>query len=823
MKKITLLIIAGILVIAYSKNSYSKEGSKKWFQQDTTQQKRKLEALKINSIINVDGVLEEEAWKNASSTENFFTYSPSIGDTSRYTSSVKVVYDNNAIYFGAFLKDNPDSVITELSKRDDEGVNADKFWVTLNPYNDGKNIFKFVVSSANVQSDVKISPGNNDRAWDAVWESEVNVVDSGWVVEMRIPYDAIRFSSDRKQNWSINFWREVRRERAISSWNFVDRTKDNQGSQYGELLNIYDIQSPFRLSLFPYISGYLFPSGDKTDYSYSAGMDLKYGINESFTLDMILIPDFGQKESDNTVLNLSPYEVKYSEKRQFFTEGTELFNKAGLFYSRRVGGMPSGYYDVDNKVKTGEKIIENPDEANLINATKISGRNKNGLGLGFFNAETGKTYARVKDTINGNERKILTEPFTNYNILVADKNIGQNSYLNLINTNFYQPASGSFENVTGTAFKISPPSNNYAIWGTGGNSIQRDSSAGNIITGQKLDARIGKVSGNFTYNYRIRLLTDEYDHNALGYLRRNNELRNELNIRYGKYEPNGKLISWNSRLSVEHNSLYTPRNFSEFNIVANGNATFTNYLSVGVWSKYRPVKMFDYFEPRVENRKFKRPEFFYLNTWLSTDYRKPLAFNLKGGFRTGDGDGYFYSAGPRLRIGNNFNIKYNFEYDFQRNQKGYVTDYTPDEETIIFGRRNKTTYTNNIGGAFIFNNKSWINLNIRHYWSQVDYNKFYDLNENGTLSTNDNYHQNEDFNYNVFNIDLMYSWNFAPGSFINVVWKNSLAQSEEIHNEDFYNFFDNLNNTLGSSGIDNSLSIKISYYLDYKYLLKNAG
>ncbi|MFW6145286.1 MAG: DUF5916 domain-containing protein, partial [bacterium] len=551
MKKITLLIIAGILVLAYSKNSYSKEGSKKWFQQDTTQQKRKLEALKINSIINVDGVLEEEAWKNASSTENFFTYSPSIGDTSRYTSSVKVVYDNNAIYFGAFLKDNPDSVITELSKRDDEGANADKFWVTLNPYNDGKNIFKFVVSSANVQSDVKISPGNNDRAWDAVWESEVNVVDSGWVVEMRIPYDAIRFSSDRKQNWSINFWREVRRERAISSWNFVDRTKDNQGSQYGELLNIYDIQSPFRLSLFPYISGYLFPSRDKTDYSYSAGMDLKYGINESFTLDMILIPDFGQKESDNTVLNLSPYEVKYSEKRQFFTEGTELFNKAGLFYSRRVGGMPSGYYDVDDKLKTEEKIIENPDEANLINATKISGRNKNGLGLGFFNAETGKTYARVKDTINGNERKILTEPFTNYNILVADKNIGQNSYLNLINTNFYQPASGSFENVTGTAFKISPPSNNYAIWGTGGNSIQRDSSAGNIITGQKLDTRIGKVSGNFTYNYRIRLLTDEYDHNALGYLRRNNELRNELNIRYGKYEQNGKLISWNSRLSVE--------------------------------------------------------------------------------------------------------------------------------------------------------------------------------------------------------------------------------------------------------------------------------
>ncbi|MFO8234846.1 MAG: DUF5916 domain-containing protein [Bacteroidales bacterium] len=824
MGKISLLILAGVVFLLFcSTTTYGKEDTKNRLQQDTTQQKRQIIAIKTDDIIQVDGLLNENAWKKVPAAEHFTTYSPSIGDTSKYTTEVKVVYDDNAIFFGAFLKDNPDSMLTALSKRDDEDVNADKFWITLNPYNDGKNIFKFAVTPTNVQSDIKMSPGKYDRSWDAVWQSEVGIIDSGWVVEMRIPYDAIRFPNGSKQNWSVNFWREVKRERAISSWNFVNRTKDNEGSQYGELINIRDIQSPFRLSLFPYVSGYLSPTSDGADYSYSAGMDLKYGINESFTLDMILIPDFGQKKSDNTVLNLSPFEVRYSEKRQFFTEGTELFNKAGLFYSRRVGGLPAGYGEVGKKLNEEEDIIENPDEANLINATKISGRNQNGLGLGFFNAETGKTYATVKDTINGQKRKILTEPFTNYNILVADKNIGQNSYINLINTNYFQPSTGKIENVTGTAYKISPPSNNYAIWGTGGNSIQQDSTSGNLITGQRLDTRMGKVSGNFTFNYRFRLLTDTYDQNALGYLRKNNELTNQINIRYRGYEPTGSLLNWNARLSLHQNLLYKPRHFSEFNIVASYHATFQNYVSGGLWSKYRPIKMYDYYEPRLEDRKFQRPEFFYINTWVSSDSRKPLAFDLKGGMRKGDGDGYFYSAGPRIRIGNKFNLRYNFEYDLDQNKKGYVTNYTEENVNIIFGRRDETTYTNNISGSFIFNNKSWINLNFRHYWSQVDYNKFYKLNQNGTLNENINYQENEDFNFNVFNIDLMYSWNFAPGSFLNVVWKNSLAESETIQGNEFYDFFENFNNTLTSNGIYNSFSIKISYYLDYKYLLKKAG
>lgn len=828
MKKYNLLPGLILLLISISQTLYSQNDFNIFRTDDSsTITKKQLQAKKIEGEITIDGKLSEPEWQEAPTTGNFFTYSPSIGKPSDYETKVKVLYNNQAIYFGAFLKDKPDSILTSLSKRDEENVNADKFWVTLNPYNDGKNIFQFVVTAANVQSDIKISPQNSggghgwpgDSDWDAVWESEVRVVDSGWVVEMKIPYDAIRFPNKEVQTWGVNFWRDVRRERKTSSWSLVDRTKDNEGTQYGELTNIHGIEPPLRLSLFPYISGYVHPHDGDMDYEYSAGLDLKYGIDESFTLDMILIPDFGQKKSDETVLNLSPYEVQYSEKRQFFKEGTELFNKAGLFYSRRIGDEPDGYNDVNNKLQEGEEIVDNPEEANLINATKISGRTKKGLGLGFFNAETGNTHATVKDSL-GNTRKIRTQPFTNYNLMVVDKNIGKHSYANIINTNYYQPSTGKLENVTGTAFKAAEQNNDYATWGTAVYSLRKDSTSGKMITGQNIDAKIGKISGDFKFDYRLKLLTDDYDHNALGYLRKNNEFSHYLSFDYGIYEPKGNIIDWNNSISFEYNSLYKPREFTDFNIHASNSLTLKNYLFIGSNLSYRPTKMYDYFEPRVEGRMFERPEAFEVTSWLSSDYRKPLALDLRVGYNKEFGDGYFYSASPRVRIGNKFLIVYEFRYDKKNNEKGFVRINRDDNLDIIFGRRDNTTYTNSINSSFIFNNKSWISLDLRHYWSQIDYNKYYTLKQNGSLSDYPEYNENEDFNYNIFNIDLMYSWNFAPGSFLTVVWKNNILEQKYIENNNFYTFGENLENMINSNKMQNSFSIKISYYLDYKYLLK---
>ena len=193
-------------------------------------------------------------------------------------------------------------------------------------------------------------------------------------------------------------------------------------------------------------------------------MDVKYGINEAFTLDMTLIPDFGQVQSDNKVLNLTPFEVKYNENRPFFTEGTELFNKGNLFYSRRVGGQPLHYGDVENQISSNEEVVKNPVESKLINATKISGRTKSGLGIGFFNALTKPMYAEVEDN-NGNKREIETNPLTNYNIVVLDQTLKNNSSISAINTNVTRSGSDYDANVTAGLFNFNNKKNTYNWYG----------------------------------------------------------------------------------------------------------------------------------------------------------------------------------------------------------------------------------------------------------------------------------------------------------------------------------------------------------------------
>ena len=163
-------------------------------------------------------------------------------------------------------------------------------------------------------------------------------------------------------------------------------------------------------------------------------MDLKYGINESFTLDMSLLPDFSQVQSDNKIKNLTAFETVYEEQRPFFKEAVDLFMKGDIFYSRRIGKTPALFYSLDDNLNEGEHIIKNPVQQRLINATKVSGRTKNGLAIGLLNAITAHTYAKVAEE-PGTTRKVLTDPLTNYNLLVLDQALKNNSNFYITNTN----------------------------------------------------------------------------------------------------------------------------------------------------------------------------------------------------------------------------------------------------------------------------------------------------------------------------------------------------------------------------------------------------
>ena len=312
--------------------------------------KKTLHTKFCSEKITLDGKLTEEIWSNTEIATDFVMIAPDNGkteDKNRRT-EVKVTYDNDAIYIAAILYDNQSKKISKELTTRDNFVSADHFGVFINGYNDGQQEFRFTVSAAGVQQDVLYTSNGEDSSWNAIWDSHVEITDIGWVVEMKIPYAALRFSSEKKQTWGLNFYREINRDRQTFSWNLLDNKISNESTQAGILEGIENIETPTRLFLIPYISQYFNANEtQKTKGEFKGGMDVKYGINDAFTLDAILVPDFGQTTYDNVTLNLSPFEQQFGENRPFFTEGTDLFNKGGIFYSRRIGGRPSTKANLD--------------------------------------------------------------------------------------------------------------------------------------------------------------------------------------------------------------------------------------------------------------------------------------------------------------------------------------------------------------------------------------------------------------------------------------------------------------------------------------------
>ena len=347
--------------------------------------KRSIDAKKSISKFQIDGKLDESVWHSIQPARQFIQTSPNLGRPSIQKTEVRVAYDDEAIYIGAIMYESHiDSITKTLSKRDNFG-NADFFGVVLDTYGSGTIGFAYLVTSAGVQIDeLHGSDADNiDRSWNAVWNSAVTIEKDRWIAEIKIPYSAIRFPNATSQNWNVNFVRHIRRQREDSYWQYYDPLKINLLSQMGSLNGIKNIKTPLRLSLSPYVSSYMESYNKKNSYSINGGMDVKFGVNDAFTIDMTLIPDFGQVISDEQVLNLSPFEVRFNENRQFFTEGIELFSKGDLFYSRRIGGQPINQnllYELDSN----EIAINPTNSEQLINATKFSGRTKKGLGIGII-------------------------------------------------------------------------------------------------------------------------------------------------------------------------------------------------------------------------------------------------------------------------------------------------------------------------------------------------------------------------------------------------------------------------------------------------------
>ena len=539
--KIAAQVLLFILLFAFSFNSFADNVQKVTYH-----------ATRIIIAPRIDGKLDDECWKQASIATNFITYSPTFGKSASLKTETRLVYDNNAIYVSAFCYDDkPEGIRNQLSERENFS-DADVFAVGFDTYDDDINGYRFELSAANVQADARLSQGATDYNWDAVWESRVSIVNDGWMVEIKIPFSAIRFPEKAMQQWGLQFGRSIKRINEFATWSPVDPKINGIVNQWGVVTGLNDIKPPVRLSLSPYVSAAMQqnpvsvnPVNYETNYSLNGGMDIKYGINESFTLDMTLIPDFGQVQSDNVVLNTSAFETRFDEKRSFFTEGTELFNQGNaefrdgtIFYSRRIGGRPSGYFKADGDLGENEKLIKNPSESQLYNATKLTGRTNKGLGIGVFNAVSAPMYATIKNTETEETRKFQTAVLSNYNILVFDQSLKNNSHISFTNTNVERDGSATDANLSSVNFNIKDKTNTYSVSGFA-NYSQRYNQAfeKNPTTGYYYTAIFSKISGNFQFDFFNSALSKEYNQRDLGIQNAKNEFSNFAGLKYLQTKP----------------------------------------------------------------------------------------------------------------------------------------------------------------------------------------------------------------------------------------------------------------------------------------------
>ncbi len=526
----------------------------------------------------IDGKLDDECWSTGTWAGEFTQWIPVEGGKPTFPTEVNILYDDKNMYVALRAYDKePDKIQRFAGVRDEFA--GDIMGINFDSYHDHRTGFEFDLTAYGQQIDlVLFNPNNWDLSWNPVWKGKVGMEDSGWVAEMEIPLSQLRYSKEDEQVWGMHIWRWIGRLQEESDWE--RQTLSNAGVLYnfGELYGIKGLKKSGRLEIMPYALGQLdtyekdannpFTQDGKT-WSGKLGLDAKIGLSSNFTLDLTVNPDFGQVESDPSVMNLSAFETFYEEKRPFFLEGKTIFNydfdDLSLFYSRRIGHTPS--YKVSPE---DSPYSEAPENTTILDAVKLSGKTADGLSVGLMQSLTANEYAKIDDG-EGNKDKITVEPLTNYTVtrIQKDYNQGttmfggmvtsanrfiQDANLDFLSRNAYTGGLdllhqwkdkkyfidarliGSYiEGSTQSITTLQESSARY-YQRPGADYLNYDTTR-TQLGGYGGRFKIGKGSGLWRYNTGVRWLSPGLELNDLGYMQISDEISQESNISYFVIQP----------------------------------------------------------------------------------------------------------------------------------------------------------------------------------------------------------------------------------------------------------------------------------------------
>lgn len=787
------------------------------FGKSFAQENRTVNAYQLDSSIEIDGRLDEEAWSEAEAATGFLQFSPEEGSPATQETEVRVLYGDGGVYVGALLYDeNPSEIEQALGRRDDYN-RADWFVVSFDSRFNRQNAFTFGVNAAGIQYDgIRSSGGFGggpgipgvDESWDAVWYSDVRVTNDGWVVEMQIPYSMLRFPESEIQTWGIHFTRTIPRLGEVTEWPLVPRVeRDNLIAQFGYLQNIRDIEPKPNIQVRPYIvSG--FNSGEdptdpgevSTNTNIDVGGDIKVGLGPNITLDATINPDFGQVEADPAVLNLTAFETFFQEQRPFFVEGIEIYEfsvgRGELLYTRRIGA-------------------EDP----IIGATKLSGRTENGLSFGVLSAMTGEDF----------------QPNRNYSVARANQQIGDFSSLGGILTFYDSPLNdvdGRRRTYTGgTDWDFRFAENSYGVRGYTAFTHRTLSADDESETGIAGRLFLEKRQGAWRGFVGTDIFGDTFNPNDLGQLRQNNFI---VGIARVEHQINGGR-PFGSFQQAEVDGFFTQSvSYDEglnlgMGLRTGSNWTFKTFQSIGADVNVDNIfGGYDLFETRGLG-PYAQPFSAEFEFEFETDERRPWNLSPEVGWTYYDNGGNEYSTGLRgsWNIGTRLDFFANIEGEWEKGVTAWTSNesfkrsgsdwligensappsrlndddfrsfddggalnsilankdpFSEDTYYIpVFGERDTRSIDFTLRSTVTFTKDISLQIYSQLFLARGKYEKFKILQDRDNLADFSSYPKRDEFSFNSFLSNMVLRWEYRPGSTIFLVWSHGRDLADEIN------------------------------------------
>jgi hypothetical protein len=823
-------------------------------------------AVRRGGPITVDGQLSEPVWASAPPCTAFVQRVPRERAPASQRTEVHVLYDDDALYVGAWMADAaPESILARLARRD-ASTASDRFAVYLDPYHDRRSGYYFMVNAAGTLFDGTLSNDNaDDKAWDGVWQGRARIGRDGWAVEMRIPWTQLRSQPGPGRVWGINFGRSIPHRHEEDYVVFRPRKESGFVSRFPDLVGLEGISRGHGIELWPYVTteSQLVahdpgdPFHDGTNVHSDAGGDLRLGLGPGMTLNGTFRPDFGQVEVDPAVVNLTDVETFLDEKRPFFVEGASIFDfgRQGsgdywdyswddplFFYSRRIGRAPQGkapkatYSDV-------------PEGARILGALKLIGRPASGWTLGTLHAVTDRTMARLAGPVDPWESEI--EPLTYYGVLrtqreMAARRAGIGVLATATARSFDElrlasqlPRSALLGGLDGWLFldrrrtwvvsgwsaasrvdgdptplvKLQRSSTHY-FQRPGTDYLSVDSSA-TSLSGWGSRYWLNKEKGALQFNAAVGTVSPGFDVNDLGYEKQADLLNAHIGTGY-KWSRPGRVRRYQSIKAAVFGNWNYGGNALAHGVQASG---YTETNGGQIWDYYGG------FQPSHLNDRRTRggplmidPASWFAGGDFQTDTQHPLYFyaNVSGSQSASGSWGASAYPAVEWKPASTFSLKIGPGWERVHENAQYVTAFADPTATGTYGRRyvfallDQTTVSASARLDWTFTPRLSFETFVQPYLSAATYRDYRSLAEarSDHLEPFDYAGPSPDFNVRSLKGDAVLRWEYMPGSVLFLVWTQQRAEEDPSGAFDLPASFQRL----GGLRPENVYLVKLSYY-----------